>query len=78
MIKICAELIDENKEYAKQFGFKVTEKEKTLPIMYCIYKMDKNPIGASFITASKICSSKQISKSISHVLRPYTPKLNIS
>ena len=30
MIKICAELIDENKEYAKQFGFKVTEKEKTI------------------------------------------------
>ena len=47
MIKSCAELIDENKEYAKQFGFKVTEKEKTLPIIYCIFKMDKNPIGAS-------------------------------
>ena len=28
-------------------------------IMYCIFKMDKNPIGTSFITASKICSTKQ-------------------
>ena len=53
MMKSYAELIDENKEYTKQLGFKVTEKEKTLPIMCCIFKMDKNPIGASFITASK-------------------------
>ena len=45
MIKTCAELIDENKEYTKRLGFKVTEKEKTLPFMYCIFKMDKNPIG---------------------------------
>ena len=35
----------ENKEHIKQLGFKVTEKEKTLPFMYCIFKMDKNPIG---------------------------------
>ena len=53
MMKSYAELIDENKEYTKQLGFKVTEKEKTLPVMCYIFKMDKNPIGASFITASK-------------------------
>ena len=70
MIKRYAELIDENKEYTKQLSFKVTEKEKTWPIIYCIFKMDKNPIGASFITASKICSTKQISKSASNILTP--------
>ena len=48
MMKSYAELIDENKEYTKQLGFKVT-----LPVMCYIFKMDKNPIGASFITASK-------------------------
>ena len=66
----CAVLIDENKEYTKQLGFKVTGKEKTLPIMYCIFKIDKNPIGASFIIASKICFRKQISKFVSNILSP--------
>ena len=79
MIKSYAELIDEytkqytkqyTKEYTKKLSFKVTVKEKTLPIMYCIFKMDKNPIDASFITASKICFTKQISKSVSNILSP--------
>ena len=79
MIKSYDELIDEytkqytkqyTKEYTKKLSFKVTVKEKTLPIMYCIFKMDKNPIDASFITASKICFTKQISKSVSNILSP--------
>ena len=28
------EIIDENTEFTKRFGFKTTEKEKTIPIMY--------------------------------------------
>ena len=48
----------------------MTEKDKTLPITYCIFKMDKNLIGASFINAYKICSTKQISKSVSNILNP--------
>ena len=32
--------------------------------------MDKNPVGVSFITASKIYSVKQISKSVSNLLSP--------
>ena len=31
--------------------------------------MNKNPVGASFIISSKICSAKQISKSVSNVLK---------
>ena len=42
-------------------GFEITEKEKTLPIMYWIPKMHKNPTGARFIIASKKYSTKQIS-----------------
>ena len=61
MIKSYVEVIDENKAYSKQLGFKVTEKGKILPIVCCIFKMDQNPIGANFITASKICFTKQIS-----------------
>ena len=60
MIKSYVEVIDENKAYSKQLDFKVTETGKTLPIMCCIFKMDQNPIGASFITASEICFTKQI------------------
>ena len=59
IIKSC-ELINENK---------AAEKEKNLfPIIYCIFKMTKDPIGASFITASKIGSTKQISKSAANIL----------
>ena len=50
-------------------GFKMTGKEELLPIMYWIPKIHKNPTGAHFIIAHKICSTKQFSKSISNVLR---------
>ena len=49
MIKTCAKLIDENKEYTKRLGFKVTEKEKTLPFMYCIFKVGLSTSKKSFI-----------------------------
>ena len=62
------EIIDENTKYTRRLGCKITEKEKTLPIMYWIPKMHKNPIGARFIIASKICTTKQISKSVSNVV----------
>ena len=39
--KICDEIKDENTEYTKRLGFKITEKEKALPIMYWIPKMHK-------------------------------------
>ena len=38
--------------------------------MYCIFKMDKNPISTSFITASKICSTKQIYLEIFQFFKP--------
>ena len=37
--------------------------------MYWIPKMHKNPVGTSFITASKIGSTKQISKSVSNIFK---------
>ena len=45
------------------------KKKKTLPIMYWTPKRDKNQTGARFINAPKICSTKQISKSISNVFK---------
>ena len=44
----------------------MTGKEKTLPIIYWIPKMHKNPTGAHFIIACEICSTKQFSKFLSN------------
>ena len=40
--------------------------------MYWIHKMHKNPTAACFIIASKICSTKQISKYVSIVFNSFT------
>lgn len=51
-------------------GFQVTEKENTLPIMYWIPKIHKNPTGVRFIIAFKICSTNNhISESLSNVFK---------
>ena len=71
--KSCDDIIEENTEYNKCLGFKMTEKEKTLPLMCWIPKMHKNPTGARSITAFKICSTKQILKSVSHVFKLVYP-----
>ena len=50
-------------------GFKITEIEKILAIMYWIPIMHKDTTGAHFIIASKTCSTKQISKFVSNVFQ---------
>ena len=57
--KSCDHIIDENSEF---LVFKITETEKTLPIMYWNSKMYKNPTGPSFIFASEIYSIKEVFK----------------
>ena len=59
------EIINEKVKYSKKLGFKVSNKEKDLPLMYCIPKMYKTSCGTRFIIASKLCSSKQLPKPIS-------------
>ena len=63
------EIVDENVRESEAFGFGVTDKEKCLPSMYWIPKMHKTPIGHRFIIASKLCSTKQISKAVSNVFK---------
>ena len=63
------ELTHENTEYSKCLGLKVTEKGKTKRIMYWIPKIHKNVTGVFFFVASKICSTKQISKSTPNVFK---------
>ena len=52
--KSCKEIIDQSPQYTKGLGFQMTEKEKTLPNMYWIPKIHKNPTSIHFT----ICFTK--------------------
>ena len=70
--KSCNEMIDESTQYTKRLGFKTTEKEKTLPNMYWIPKIHKNPTGIHFT----ICFTKLLTI-LPMSVSSYTPKLKI-
>ena len=63
------EIIFDNIQYTKNLGLKVDEKDSNLPIMYWTPKMHKNPTGCRFIIASKHCSTKPLSKSVSNAFK---------
>ena len=46
--KSCDEILDESTQCTKRLGFKISEKEITLPIMYWIPKMQNISISAHF------------------------------
>jgi len=62
-------IINNNVKYSKTLNINVSDKEHNLPIMYWLPKMHKNPTGKRFIIASKQCSTKQISTSVSKVFK---------
>ena len=62
-------IIKTNIKYCKKFGLKITEQDKTLPIMYWLPKMHKTSIDARFIVASKSCITKPLSEMISKVFK---------
>ena len=59
------EILHDNFLNNEHFGLKVHSVSSTLPIMYWMPKMHKNPIGFRFIVASSNCSTKPISKAVS-------------
>ena len=64
------EVIDDNVETSKKYGLVVADnKFKSLPLMYWMPKMHKNPVGFRFIIASKYCSTKLISKAVTKAFR---------
>ena len=69
VIKATHEIISENKSFCKEFGLDLTEEEESLPIMYWMPKMHKSPVGFRFIVASKMCSTKPLTKVISRVFK---------
>ena len=67
--KTREEIVEENVMYSEHLGLEVEDREKDLPSMYWIPKMHKDPPGARFIIASKQCSTKKISKSVSSAFK---------
>ena len=45
-----------------KFGFEVDEEMSTLPDIYWIPKLHKNPVKFRFIIASKRCTTKTLTK----------------
>ena len=58
-----------NFEFCEHLGYKISEEEKTLPIIYWIPKMHKSPVGQRFIIASKLCTTKKLSRDVSKVFK---------
>ena len=67
--KNLSEVVEENVMYSERLRLEVEDREKDLPSMYWIPKMHKDPPGARFIIASKQCSTKKISKSVSSAFK---------
>ena len=83
--KICnldiQNIVQNNVQICDKFGLKVEEGYETLPIIYWMPKMHKNPSGARFIIASSKCSTKPLSKNISYIFKLislYLSKFKIS
>ena len=65
--KTAEEIIHDDLLYTERMKLKVEKRNESLPSMYWMPKMHKNPTGQRFIIASKFCSTKPLSKSISRV-----------
>ena len=63
------EIISSNIDFCEHLGYKTREENKTLPIIYWIPKIHKNPVGQRFIIASKHCITKPLSKDVSKVFK---------
>ena len=65
--KTMVEIIHDDLLVTDRLKLKAEEKNEILPSMYWMPKMHKNPTGQRFIIASKFCSTKPLSKTISSV-----------
>ena len=63
------EIVNDNVSFSKRLGLVVSEKNLDLPCIYWTPKKHKNPTGKRFIIASKHCSTKLISRSVSLVFK---------
>ena len=61
------EIVNENVGFSKRLGLAVSNKDLDLPSIYWNPKKHKTPTDKRFIIASKHCSTKLISRSVSLV-----------
>ena len=62
-------IVNLNIQLCKSYDLEVTDKHKTLPVMYWTPKMHYTPSRARFIVASSCCSTKPLSKTVSVIFR---------
>ena len=62
-------IIQNNLEYNTRLTLSNESKEKSLPIMYSIPKLNKSPVGSRFIIAFKNYSTKPLPKAISNLIK---------
>ena len=58
-----------NLEYNTCLKLSNGSRDKSLPIIYWIPKLLKNPVGSRFVIASKNCSTKPLPKAVSNVFK---------
>ena len=63
------EIIQDSLEYNARLKLSNGSRDKSLPIMYWIRKLNKNPGGSRFIITSKNCLTKPLSKAVSNVFK---------
>ena len=63
------EIIQANIIYRKRFDLNIKEIDKSLSIMYWLPKIHKKSIDTRFIVASKNCSTKPLSDTISKIFK---------
>ena len=68
-------VIDEHKKFLAKNNITLDQKMETLPTMYWIPKMHKNPVGFRFIIASPRCSIKPLSKDITSIFKLFYKKV---
>ena len=63
------DIIKNDKNYCQKFDLNLTDKNRSLSIIYWLPKLHKTSIGAKFIIASKNCSTKPLSGVISKIFK---------
>ena len=73
--KSIKEIVNNNVQLCKDFGHILDKKDEKLPNIYWIPKLHKNPIGNRFIIASKRCSTKPLTKTVSKIFKMIFSKI---
>ena len=63
------QIIKEHKTFLKKLKIQLKQNMESLPLMYWVPKMHKNPVGFRFIIASPQCTLKHLAKDLTAIFR---------